>query len=349
MYVPVMKNRTVEMNVLEQLGQQGVFDDKVLPLIELIQEKIRTNNKNSFIQDLEHILESCPNMKVMIDLFKSSKLRTTTDAIREYVTMATRHPEFCIDVVSKVGKYSDRVIPVISYMTENISLERIGYETTEFRKVFPKVAFRLKVQDFENTFSFVESLVNKNDIVILDIDSASHMNPMFKKLYKRISDSKKEIGFVSVIINSNKPENLTNKEMTDREPIAQIDNSLRELYHTTYMSKFDGFGDYACIVASLPSQGGSISPVGVFYSNENNFFVSFRGRTANLSEFQDYITPSILASEYWAEYSEAHHKACLGCKEIQLIADGGKSGKNQAQWKMIMMLHYIYTLYETNA
>lgn len=44
MYVPVMKNRTVEMNVLTQLASLGVFNNtkKVFPLIELIQEKIRT-------------------------------------------------------------------------------------------------------------------------------------------------------------------------------------------------------------------------------------------------------------------------------------------------------------------
>ena len=75
--------------------------------------------------------------------------------------------------------------------------------------------------------------------------------------------------------------------MADKEPIAQIDNSLKELYNTSIMNKFDGFGDYACIVASLPSTGGAISPAGVYYSNDNNFFVAFKGRTAQLSEFPE--------------------------------------------------------------
>ena len=60
MYVPVMKNRTVEVGVLQQLSAIGVFDDNVIPLIELVQKKTRNNNKNTFIQDLTKILSDGP-------------------------------------------------------------------------------------------------------------------------------------------------------------------------------------------------------------------------------------------------------------------------------------------------
>lgn len=59
--------------------------------------------------------------------------------------------------------------------------------------------------------------------------------------------------------------------MVNGEPIASIDNSLKDMYSSSTLNKFDGFGDYASIVASLPSSGGTISPAGVYYSNENNF------------------------------------------------------------------------------
>lgn len=137
--------------------------------------------------------------------------------------------------------------------------------------------------------------------------------------------------------------------MIDGEPIAEIDNSLKELYSSAYMNKFDGFGDYAGISASLPSTGGAISPVGIYYSNENNYFIAYKGRAPQLSEFPLYIAPQIVNSEYWKEYGEAHHKKCPGCLEIEAIVGGIKSGRNQAQWKMITMLHYIYTMYEVGA
>lgn len=350
MYVPVLKNRTVEINVLTQLAEIGIFNDSsILPMIELIQEKTRSNNKNTFLEDLAKLLEINPQMSLMMDFFKSTKLNNTTASIRSYVSQTTRQADFCIAEINKLSSFSERIIPVVSYLSDNISLSRITHEATEYRKIFPRMAFRVKTQDFDNTFSHIEALLNEKDIVLLDIESASHMNPVFKKIYKRIAESKKQKKFISIVINANRPESLTNKSMADGEPISQIDNSLKELYNTTIMNKFDGFGDYACIVAALPSTGGAISPAGVYYSNDNNFFVAYKGRTAQLSEFPDYITPSIVKSEYWKEYTDEHHENCPGCQEILSILNGIKSGKNQGQWKMITMLHYIYTMYETNA
>lgn len=350
MYIPILKNRTVEMSVLTQLAKIGVFSDSsIFPLIELIQEKTRSNNKNTFLDDLAELLAANPQMSLMIDFLKSAKLNNTTESVRNYVTLSTRQADFCITEIQKLNFFSERIIPVISYLSDNVSLTRITYEVTEYKKTFPKVAFRIKAQDFEHIFSHIENLVTQNDIVILDIESASHTNPVFQKIYKRIADSKKQKHFLSIVVNANRPENLTNKSMADGEPIAQIDNSLKTSYHLESMKKFDAFGDYACIVASLPSTGGTISPAGIYYSNENNFFVAYKGRTAQLSEFQDYIAPSIVASEYWSEYSDHHHELCPGCQEILSILGKIKNGKNQAQWKMITMLHYIYTMYETRA
>ncbi len=350
MYVPILKNRTVEMSVLSQLAKLGVFNESnVFPLVELIQEKTRTNNKNTIIEDLAELLYYTPEMSLMIDFLKSAKLNNTTDAIRNYVTLSTRQPDFCIEEMLKLKSYSQRVVPVVSYLNDNFSLERITYEVTEYRKTFSRIAFRIKTQEFEHIFSCIENLINENDILLLDIESSSHSNPVFKKIYKRISDSKKQKQFISIVINANRPETLTNKGMADREPIPQIDNSLKETYSLPMMNKFNGFGDYACIVASLPSKGGSISPAGIYYSNENNFFVAYRGRTPKLSEFPNYIAPSIINSEYWNEFDEEHHQKCPGCQEIIAIIKEEKSGKNQGQWKMITMLHYIYTMFETNA
>ena len=99
MYVPIMKNRTVEVSVLQQLSDIHVFDGNVIPLVELIQEKTRSNNKNTFIQDLAQLLLNAPKMQIMVDFYKSTKLRNTTDAIREYVMASVRRPDFCINEI----------------------------------------------------------------------------------------------------------------------------------------------------------------------------------------------------------------------------------------------------------
>ena len=71
MYIPILKNRTVEMSVLDRLARMSVFDDKVIPLVELIQEKTRSNNKNSAIDDLLELLDEVPNMSMLVDVIKS--------------------------------------------------------------------------------------------------------------------------------------------------------------------------------------------------------------------------------------------------------------------------------------
>lgn len=95
MYVPILKNRTIEMSVLSQLAEIGVFNStSVLPLVELIQEKTRSNNKNTILDDLAELLNVNSSMTLMIDFLKSTKLNSTTDAVRNYVTLSTRQVDF---------------------------------------------------------------------------------------------------------------------------------------------------------------------------------------------------------------------------------------------------------------
>ena len=54
-----MKNRTVEVSVLRQLSMMGVFDNTVIPMIELVQERTRSNMKNSFLHTMLPILALC--------------------------------------------------------------------------------------------------------------------------------------------------------------------------------------------------------------------------------------------------------------------------------------------------
>lgn len=150
MYVPIMKNRTVEVSVLQKLSVLGIFDSAVIPLIELVQERTRSNMKSSFIDELIMILEGSPNMSVMLDFYKSSKLRNTSDAIREYVTRIIRQPEFCHQEISTLERFSNRIIPVVSYMSEDLSITRILKDISFFQSKFERISFRFKPQEFDS-------------------------------------------------------------------------------------------------------------------------------------------------------------------------------------------------------
>lgn len=341
-----MKNRTIEVSVLKILSNISVFDNNIVPMIEIIQEKTRSNMKKDFFEELEEILVQSGNYKIIVDIYKSTKLRSTTESIREYLTKVNRQEHFGVNELLRLKHLNNRVIPAISYLPDSYNITQLINDINTLRHNYPHLAFRFKAQEFDSVFDKLKDYIIADDFVILDIDAAPHTSPVFKRLYQTIAKFKENIKLKSIILNANRPDTLFNVHMVDKEPIAEIDNSLREMYNLPVMKKFDGFGDYACINASLPSTGGTISPAGIYYSYDNNFFIAFKGRQPLLSEFTDYIAPSIIQSPYWEEFDDTHHEKCPGCKDIYNITLGAKNGKNQGIWKSISMLHYIYTMHE---
>ena len=112
MYIPVLKNRTVEVSVLQQLSQIGVFDHSIITLVELIQERTRSNMKNTFFDELISIMEAAPKMQVMLDFYKFTRLQKTSDAISAYITRTVRQPDFIQRELYKIVQFHYRVIPV---------------------------------------------------------------------------------------------------------------------------------------------------------------------------------------------------------------------------------------------
>ena len=65
-----------------------------------------------------------------------------------------------------------------------------------------------------------------------------------------------------------------------------------------------------------------------------------------LAEFINFIIPNLTSSNYWKSYSQNHKANCPGCKTIINIKNGNESGKSQAKWKRIAIMHYLYTMEE---
>ena len=340
--MPVLKNRTDEINVLKNLYQIPI-SKKILPMIEIIQDKIKTNSTNDFIDDLNVILN---RQKVdhpfLIDLIKTNIPNNTTPVVRDFLTRANRIPGFYLGYLNRLKEIKN-AIPVISYNPNSFDIENLKEDTKSLRKSFTRLGFRVTSNTFSHVFKEIMNLISNNDIFILDIDEASHINPALKRMYFEIEVAKKKKAFTSILLNSTKAKDITNVGLEDGEPIFNIDNSLKDTYNT--MHHFDGFGDYACIVNQLPSSGGTISPAGIYYSYKYNYFIGYK-RNRDLSEFEEYIAPAIIASEYWKEYTKKHHKNCPGCRTIFNIFNKEEEGKSQSKWKEITISHYIYTLFE---
>lgn len=343
MYIPVLKNRLIEMGVLKTLYGLPITP-KIIPLVEVIQENSRSNSPKTFIDDLCEIFNKHSTSYVLIDILKTNIPKSTTDSVREFLTKVNRIPGFYMDLLLKTSSVK-KSIPVVSYNPKNYDVQQLRTDASLLRKQFSRLAFRIKLNTFGQVFQTIQQIIKKDDLLILDIESASHTNPGLRSMYHEIKKDKSSKNYTTFIINANRPETVANKRLEDAQPILEIDNSLLEVYHTTSYG-FDGFGDYACITDTLPTTGGSISPAGIYYSKYNNFFVGFKGRKQDLSEFV-HIAQSIIDSDYWGEFDESHHSTCPGCISICDISTGKENGKNQAKWKGITMNHYIYTINES--
>jgi len=342
MYIPILKNRAIEMSVLKELLVVGL-SSLTIPILEIIQNKTRSNSPKTYIEELSEIFSENPHT-FFLNIPKLTPTTSTAKSVQEFVTLVNRQKNFVIDQLIACS-HIPGLIPVLSYSPkEDISTSLFNSDIKKLRQHYTKIAIRLTAAQY-NKINF-EALVplGADDYLLLDIDDKGHTNPAFKKIYKEIAILKKKMLFTSFLINSNRPSSLYNKNIVDGEPIEEIDNSLLEMYGMSSY-RFDGFGDYACITNVLPTSGGAISPAGIYYSKEGNFFVGYKGRTPSLSEFVDYIAPSIVKSSYWHEFTEDHHMKCPACVKIYDIAKG-VSGKSQGLWKGITMSHYIYTVDE---
>lgn len=329
------------MGVLKQLYEIPI-SEKVLPLIEVIQEKTKTNSSKDFIDELALIFDSNKiESSIMIDLIKTNIPNNIMPTVRDFLTKVNRKRDFYLGYFSRLKEIKN-AIPVISYNPNSFDISNIIDDEKSLRSEFAKLAFRLTSGTFSAVFPQIRKVIKKTDFLILDIGSASHINPALRRMYADIDKFRSSTKCKTIIINSTKAKEVTNVGLEDGEPIFNIDNSLRETYENY---QFDGFGDYACIINELPSSGGTISPAGIYYSYKYNYFIGYR-RNKDLSEFDNYIAPAIVASDYWKEFSKTHHKTCPGCKTIRGIVQGTAMGKSQAKWKGITMSHYIYTISE---
>ena len=345
MYVPILKNRTIELSVMKELVNIGL-NVGTIPLFEIIQAKSRSNSNKTYIDELEEIFSSV-NHPFFLDFPKLNITASTAKPVQEFLTKVNRQHSFTRDQFA-LCKNIMGIIPVLSFRQKELdTIEQINFELESLHDSFNNVALRLTPTQVNEINDLSSLNLIRGDYVILDIDDNSHTNPVFKNIYKRLSEFKLSQPIKTIIVNSNRPQTLLNKEIIDDEPIQEIDNSLLEMYSSSKY-RFDAFGDYACITNTLPTSGGSISPAGIYYSFDSNYFIGYRGKTRSLDEFKDHIAPSIIKSTYWHEFTQLHHEKCPGCSKILDIVDGKNTGKSQGVWKGITMSHYIYSLDENN-
>lgn len=342
-YFPVLRVRQQEIDVLQKFD----FGDQMIPLIEIIKEKDRKDNRKTPEEIYSDIINKVNAKKVLVDLpiYISPKVSTSAE-VRTFFLSTIGRLDQRIDFYSQFYALSDKMIPVISIL-EPISEEQdtLIRQYNALKDIFPQIAIRIFFARFDIAFSQMQLIdIREEDLIIYDLETANITNPVVTK-HKRYLNDLYEDKF-KVVIRSAINTDITNVELDHEEVISQADNSLKDLYNLPQY-KFNAFGDYAGVKRDELTAGGGISPGLMFYNPDENLYYGFRGPTKDLSEFERTIIPAVLESGFvrnWVATDSPYVINNPGYDRLLNIIGGLEPAKSQAKYKWISIMHYLHCI-----
>lgn len=342
-YVPVLRFRESEKKTLEDVA----ISNKILPLIEIVQEKRKSNMNSTCFDDISKYLEQS-NTKILIDFPMYIKIKQNTlPGVLSFIPPILADPSRRLIHFDKL--IGQNIIPVVSY-NPNAPLYQNGYISKEFshlRRSFDQIALRIFLPHAQLALNEADSYLKPNDIIIVDLDDAPHTNPLFTNFYSNIITYAQNHLCKTVLVRSVINPNITNTGLTNNSVVPQLDNSLLNDYQKY---GFDAFGDYCGIKKDELTKGGMASPGCIYFHWWSNAYYGHKGLYKQPKTFTSMVVPSLLSSNEWIDYqtksSSAHQNSCPGCMTVNKIATTGQNGDSAPKWKVIISSHYLHTMVE---
>lgn len=338
-YMPTFRLRQEEIKVLQTTD----FGDNIYPLIEIVKEKNRTDNKKNFKEIHDSIIHSINSTHVFIDIPNYLSLqRNVKEEIIQFGLRVGNNQELRTQYILKLSN-KEKIIPVISSFNSNQN--SIHQQHDVLRPHFKKLAYRVFVDSFQNDIDAVIKIITENDYLIIDIDKQT---PFKSITLKPIIETLKNINQpTKVLLRSAINNDVQNVDLINNEIVEKIDHSHLDTENLTDFG-VNCFGDYAGVKKDLMTKGGTISPGFIYFDAVENQSYGFKSPIKSLDEFQNKIVPDILSSEctrrmldYNPPYLSNNN---LGYKTLVDIISGQENGRNQAKFKKIAMDHYIYCI-----
>ncbi|MBS4028502.1 MAG: hypothetical protein KGZ58_07675 [Ignavibacteriales bacterium] len=342
-YVPVFRSRQQENVVLTEFD----FGDYMMPMIEVIKEKDRVNNKDESEKIYKDLIESVNTKKILVDLpIYLSPTPSTADEVIKFFRNTISRLDKRISFYSSLNTISAKVIPVVSSLAQETGeIDTVKTQFNSLKNYFSSIAFRIFFNGFEHSMTELRGCSMRDaDIIIYDLDTIPVTNPIIKKHSRAIHESFPNN--FTIIIRSAINTDIQNIRLAHGEVIGEADNSLLELYNNSNYG-FSAFGDYVGIKKDEISSGGTISPGFIFYDPIDNVYYGFKGNAKNLSEFETTIVPSVLDSDVVSNIERTKEEFLInnaGYETLKNIRDNRESGKNQAKFKKISMQHYLHCI-----
>src|SRR5690348_17363139 len=169
-YMPTFRARQQEIIVLKSFD----FRPNMYPMIEIIKEKDRTNNKLTAHEIYDDLIATVEAEKIFVDL--PTYIRDAAGMQAEVLTFnrtVLSNIENRIAFYSSLDNSHDKIIPVVSTLQlKTGQLNTLTEQANRLRQTFPIIAIRT----FTNTFSLdvdeIKALLTPDDYLIYDIDEA---------------------------------------------------------------------------------------------------------------------------------------------------------------------------------
>jgi len=341
LYMPTFRARQQEMIVLRSFD----FGNRIFPLIEIVKEKDRSNNQQSFQEIYTSLIVNVHSEKVFVDLptyFRDAS--GMQDEVVAFNRTVLSNLDNRLAHYNLFAAQSPKVIPVVSTLfLKTGEANTITQQFQALKERFPSVAIRTFTSTFSNDITEILTLLKENDFLIYDIhEGVGLTSPVIKKDRAILSEITLPC---KIALRSAINTDIQNVRLNHGEIVYEADNSLLELFSETM--GFDAFGDYAGIKKDDLTSGGTISPGFILYNPSDNLYYGFKGNIKNLAEFETTIVPDVLASPEAAvilaanpAYLNANNE---GWNTLLRIRDG-ETGKSQAKFKKISIEHYLHCI-----
>lgn len=341
-YMPTFRSRQQENIVLQEFD----FENKMIPMVEIIKEKDRSNNPKSFSEIYNVLLGNIKAEKILVDLPVYLKdLSSMNDEVLIFNRSVLNKLNEKIILYLSFKDLKEKIIPVISsYVLKSGETDTIKRQYDMLKNEYPLIAIRTFTNTFEIDYEEIKQF-EFNGILIYDMDTLAVTNPLVKKHSTMI----KELATMfKISLRSAINTEVYNVQLDHGQIVAEADNSLKDLYKSTI--HFDAFGDYVGVKKDDLTAGGTVSPGFIFYDPIDNLYYGFKGAKKQLSEFKDTIVPDVLSSSVVQRLKTSYPQYLKDNKGfediIKISTDVLDSGKSQARFKRIAMEHYLHSIME---
>ncbi|MEG2908091.1 MAG: hypothetical protein RR945_02630 [Erysipelotrichaceae bacterium] len=360
MYIPMLKARQTELNVVKKVCD--LFSDEIIPLIEILNEtdyktdtetgefirqkvngrnvKIKIQSNENSTMTLENINSKIKSKKILIDYFRFRETKYGKGLNFNSLQLAwqlSNNENMYLKYIEKVCKFKN-MIPVISIKNGfEINASKLMSFIKKLHTETNSVALRITEEFLSEYVEVIENCMNENDYLLFDIQE---QNPD-SKIMELIEVSLLNCDSKKILLNSPRNAKYRNSEFNENGICDLIFTSAKTLSEDNAL---DGFGDYCGMRDSLPTSGGSGkgAALALFFDFKINKFYSYVEKNKDLGAggYKN-IIPIILNDSSKLDPD----KDCQAMAEVYALYQRNCPG-NWTTWHKINMIRSIQQIFK---